>query len=267
MNDAALPIGYRLRLDFDGGEPMALQPGVLDIGMSPGGGLGPVEAGLAQLRFVVDRRGLWLDVREERLGVHVNGRPVRRMAMLRGGDAIYLHGRELQVLGRVPDDVADLPSLHGIQDDPRIVLRGNGGQYHGRAFTLERARSVGGAADCDIRIDDPSGADERAQLQCLAHGWVLLRVPQAAPPVLVNGHRVRDALLQSGDQLVFDAHHRFVVEAPLRELALIDPALIAGDVSPQAPPRSASLRRLPWVLLAALMIAGLLSVLLFAGGR
>ncbi|MDO5505639.1 MAG: FHA domain-containing protein [Pseudoxanthomonas suwonensis] len=266
MNDAALPCGYHLRLDFDGGEPLALPPGVLDIGTTRGSSLGPVEPTRAQLRFVLDRRGLWLDVREARLGVHVNGRPVRRMALLRGGDAIFLNGRELQVLGRMPDDIAELPPLESVDGDLRIVLRGTGGQFHGRAFTLEQPRTVGSDAGADIRIDDPGSPAQRAQLHCMTRGRVLLRVPTGVAPVLVNGHRVREVLLRTGDQVVFDAHHRFVVEAPLGDLTVMDPELVA----PEAPPpvaRSASLRRLPWVLVAAALIGGLLSLLLFAGGR
>src|SRR3546814_17401247 len=83
---------------------------------------------------------------------------------------------------------------------------------------------------------------------------------------------MRDALLRPGDQVVFDAHHRFVVEAPMRgrtpgEHVRDDGARVVevvddGDVEPGRP---ASPWRLPWLLLAALVIAGLLSALLIAG--
>lgn len=259
---ASTPTGYRLRLDFDGGEPLALRPGILHVGRLPGGALGRVEPVQALVRFIVDRRGLWLDVGDARSGVHVNGRPVRRMALLRGGDAIYLNGRELLVLGRVPDDASELPPLDAGRGDLRMVLRGTGGQYHGRAFTLDRMREVGGAGDVDIRIDDPAFPPRHARLECLSHGQVLLRMQGKGPVVLVNGHRVGDALLQAGDQVVFDAHHRFVVEAPLRDLQAVDPALVAGP-DPEPARATASLRHLHWVLLAALLIAGALSLLLF----
>src|SRR3546814_371936 len=38
----------------------------------------------------------------------------------------------------------------------------------------------------------------------------------SAEGTLANGEPMRDALLRPGDQVVFDAHHRFVVEAPMR---------------------------------------------------
>ena len=75
-----------------------------------------------------------------------------------------------------------------------------------------------------------------------------------------------------GAHLVFDAHHRFVVEAPRRDgnaeerprdnahATATEPAMAAGD-------RMASARRVPWLLLAALLLAGSLSLLLLYGAR
>ena len=89
---------------------------------------------------------------------------------------------------------------------------------------------------------------------------------------MVNGELVRDAFLQPGDQVVFDAHQRFVVEAPGRPGTL--PATPWRRHStkfrgPQYEPRIESApgnaRRLPWLLLAALLIAVGLSALLLFG--
>src|SRR3546814_10637328 len=84
----------------------------------------------------------------------------------------------------------------------------------------------------------------------------------SAEGTLVNGEPMRDALLRPGDQVVFDAHHRFVVEAPMRgrtpgEHVRDDGERVVevvddGDVEPGRP---ASPWRLPWLLLAALVIA------------
>ena len=41
-------------------------------------------------RFVHDRRGLWLRVPGGAPGVHLNARPVHRMAQLRAGDLVCL---------------------------------------------------------------------------------------------------------------------------------------------------------------------------------
>lgn len=256
---------YRLRLDPNAANTLALEPGTLDIGRTAARTLGEVRADAAQLRFTLDVRGLWLDVRDVRHGVHVNGRPVRHMAMLRAGDAVYLDGYELQVLGREPDDASELPPLGDVAGDPRVVLRGTGGPFHGRSFTLEQPRLVGSGSDADIRIDDVRFAASHARLECLAQGQVLLRSLSDTAGIVVNGHRVRDALLQPGDQLVFDAHHRFVLEAPARAGQATTPVTPVSQPGEKVP--GSSLRRLPWVLLAALLLAGLLSLLLFYGGR
>ena len=99
--------------------------------------------------------------------VHVNGRPVRQMAMLRVGDAIYLEGAELLLLGLHSAAATSLPAAAPANDeaDARIVLRGVGGQYHGRSFTLSRPLLVGRGADCDIRIDDPAFAERHARIE------------------------------------------------------------------------------------------------------
>lgn len=146
-----------------------------------------------------------------------------------------------------------------MEADPRVVLRGVGGRHHGRSFTLDHPRLVGSAADADIRIDDPAFAARHARIG-LQDGQVVLRGLEAGASCQVNGEPQRDALLQPGDQVVFDAHHRFVVEAPLRVLGPLDEGM--PDVVPVAAPAGARARRLPWLLLAALLLAAALSALL-----
>lgn len=253
---------------------LSLGMGVHGIGRLPGEpGLVLLDGTQAPLvRFCVDRRGVWLTVADGARGVHVNGREVRRMAMLRVGDAIYIDGVELRLVPPHPPrapDAAQIDAASRAADDPRIVLRGVGGQYHGRCFTLEQPRLVGRSQEADIRIDAPAFADRHARLE-LHGGDLMLRDLGSVDGSLVNGEPVRDALLQPGDQIVFDTHHRFVVEAPSRPKSArddhagagIDPALVAelpeGD-------GSGSMWPMPWLLLAAVVIGGLLAALLLFG--
>ena len=60
-------------------------------------GVGDQLQGALLVRICVDRRGLWLQVPTGMRGVHVNGRPILRMALLRAGDSIYVDGVELLV--------------------------------------------------------------------------------------------------------------------------------------------------------------------------
>ena len=263
-----------LRLRFPDQTPadVPIGPGLHGIGRNADGALVPVAEGAQMLaQLCIDRRGTWLKLGAGVRTVHVNGRPVKRMAMLRVGDAIYLDGAELLLLA-APRTHDALPAPNS-QDggDPRVLLRGVGGQYHGRSFTLERPRIVGRGPDADIRIDDPAFPERHARID-VQDGQVLLRGLPGAEPTVVNGEAMREAILRTGDQVVFDAHHRFVVEAPGRPNVLHDamaPALpddIDFEHSGAKPLHAAhGGRRLPWLLLAALLIAGALSALLLFG--
>jgi hypothetical protein len=223
----------------------------------------------ASVLFSVDRRGVWLSIAGQTQGAHVNGRPVRRIAMLRIGDSVYVDGVEIMLVANQP--VPDIPSA--LSDapadsvaDPRVVLRGVGGRYHGRSFTLERPRLVGRSADADVRIDDPAFAERHARIDL--HGdAIVLRDLGSAEGSVVNGVIVRDAMLKPGDQLMFDAHHRFIIEAPARTVATGPIAVEAEDegIRQPAPAAGWPMRRLPWLLLAALLIAAALSALLLFG--
>jgi hypothetical protein len=249
-------------------EDRPLTTGVHGIARPAAGGVEVVEGGAdCPLRLCVDRRGIWLNVDDGAPGVHVNGRQVRRMAMLRAGDAIYVDGVELRLVSDAPTQVprpGDEPAGGNETPDLRVVLRGVGGRFHGRCFTLERPRLVGRHPDADIRIDDPAFADRHARLE-LAGEQVVLRDLGSAEGSLVNGEPVRDAMLEAGDQVVFDAHHRFVVEAPRRRPRAPGPEAAVE----QAPLRPATdigpALRLPWLLLAALGLALLLAALLLFG--
>jgi pSer/pThr/pTyr-binding forkhead associated (FHA) protein len=229
------------------------------------GPLALVDANQAAVRICVDRRGVWLHVENGAHGVHVNGRPVQRLAMLRMGDTMFVDGVEVAVVG--PQRSAEAVSTAPSEGDPRVVMRGVGGRYHGRSFTLERPRLVGRAADADIRLDDPDVAERHARLEL--HGeLVQLRDLGSGVGSLVNGQWVRDAVLRPGDQVVFDAHHRFVVEAPghAAASAAAHPGFEDDAVERAATPvLASSARRLPWLLLAALLIAAALSALLLFG--
>ncbi|MFD0738306.1 FHA domain-containing protein [Lysobacter koreensis] len=267
-----------LKLRFPNREPgdLLLSPGVHAIGRDGAGRprcTDHVDEALMQL--CVDRRGIWLQLREGVRGLHVNGRPVRRMAMLRAGDAIFLDGVELLLLGDEPQ-AAPADDLPPPANDPRLVLRGVGGQHHGRCFSLDQPRLVGRAPECDIRINEPAFAERHARLVAHADG-IVLRDLGSHDGSVVNGHRVQHALLRPGDQLVFDAHHRFVVESPrgAPAVATVEAVEAAGrdDETEAVAQKSAaaalpsSVRRLPWLLLAALLLAGALSLLLLYGAR
>jgi len=262
-----------IRLRFAGTDvaDAPLGAGMHGIGRTDDGAIGVVDAhGQPLLQFCVDRRGVWMTVDDAARAVHVNGRPVRHMAMLRLGDSVYVEGAEIVLVSGspvppVPPQLGNVPVDSG--SDLRVVLRGVGGRYHGRSFTLERPRLVGRAPESDIRIDDSAFAERHARID-LSGDVIILRDLGSTDGSVVNGQLVRDAVLKPGDQLVFDAHHRFVVEAPARTGHNESPPPMSDDpdettMSPLQSGHSA--RRLPWLLLAALLIAAALSGLLLFG--
>lgn len=231
------------------------------------------DPAMAAVQLCVDRRGVWLQVCEQGSRLHVNGRAIRRMAMLRGGDSIYLEGVEMLLLGTEPLPVPpDNPPA--ARHDNRAVLRGVGGRYHGHCYNLGAPITIGRTGECAIRVDDMDSAERHAQLEPHAEG-VVLRDLGTGDGSIVNGHRVRDALLRAGDQVVFAAHRRFVVEAPTRVAAQPPLSLSPDDDgsfdglhgADARGARPVSVRRMPWLLLAAVLLAGALALLLLYGAR
>jgi pSer/pThr/pTyr-binding forkhead associated (FHA) protein len=235
-------------------------------------GVGDQAQGALMARICVDRRGLWLQVANGMRGIHVNGRPVQRMALLRAGDSVYVDGAEIlvQAAHQNTDAVPDADPAQSA--DPRIVLRGLGGPHHGRSFPLSQPLLVGRTRDAALRIDDPVFAERHAMLE-LRGERVLLRDLAGGEGSLVNGVRVRDALLVAGDQLVFGPQHRFVVEVPWLASNVGERSAADEEYSPTPVAEavektpSASARRWPWLLLAAALLAAGLSALLLFGAR
>ena len=273
MLDSRAVDTLRLRFPNSTQPDATIAPGLHAIGRGADGALALVADEARALALLhVDRRGVWLRLADGARGVHVNGRPVKRMAMLRVGDAIYVEGAELRLLGaaRTRDPVP--PPDGGDGGDARILLRGVGGHYHGRSFTLDHPRVVGRGHEADIRIDDPAFPERHARIEA-SNGQAILRGLPGADPSVVNGEAVHDAVLRTGDQVVFDAHHRFVVEAPGRPAVVHDamaPDFVDDDIDlahSDAVPhrRGGGARRLPWLLLAALLLAAALSIILLFG--
>lgn len=254
-----------MRLPESRRDILVLEPGVHALTASTLGVVAPVEDHVPLAHVFVDSRGIWLQVREGLRGAYVNGRPIRHMAMLRAGDALFLHGHEVLLIGREPDPATSLEAPGPRNRAPvRCVLRAVGGPQHGRCFSLAKPLCLGVSTDCDVRIDDARVASRHVELQPRSDG-VSIAVAAGASPVLVNGHRVEDALLLAGDQLVLAGTHRFVIEAPRTGEDPGEPVPVPRAAPPQVRAARRAARRIPWLLLAAVLLAAALSLLLLYG--
>jgi hypothetical protein len=208
------PNGEHPSVAFNYGEISVGSKAGLSVSLS-GKNLAPHHASL-----VADRRGLWMRIPSGTSGVHLNARPVKRLAMLRVGDQICLEQVQMVISEDSPQvierniPVSAPPVLGEAQkvSASRVVLRGVSGSWYGRSITLTEPRVIGRGANCDIRIDEVGIADRHVQLE-LQGDRVVLRSLGPTSGAVVNGVAVRDAVLAPGDQLVLDSH-RFVLEAP-----------------------------------------------------
>lgn len=211
-----------MQLTFPDGEheSVALH-GEITIGGNAGNVISLPGIGLAPLHASIlgDRRGVWLRVPAGVSGVHVNARPVHRLALLRAGDLICLDRLRLVIRGddepaidrRIP--AAAPPSMNESSRvaASRVLLRGLSGRHFGRAYTLTEPRTIGRHPSADIRLDDPAVAERHAVVEL--HGDRVILRAGGRDTTLVNGIAVTDAVLSPGDQIAVD-QHRFMVEAP-----------------------------------------------------
>ena len=213
-----------MQLTFPNGEhaSVAFDQGEISIGSRAGQGVSLSGKSLAphHASLVWDRRGLWLRVPAGVHGVHLNARPIRRVAMLRIGDQVCLEQVQLVLAENSPEVIDRIippsppPQLSEAQrvSASRVAIRGISGSLCGRAFTLTEPKLVGRGSACDIRIDDPALAERECQFELHGDRGVL-RSLSHGEFTSVNGVPVADAVLAPGDQVVID-QHRFLVEAP-----------------------------------------------------
>lgn len=283
-----------MQLTFPNGEhpSVAFDNGEISIGSRAGQGICLPGRSLAphHASLVSDRRGIWLRVPPGTPGVHLNARPIRRIALVKIGDQLCLEQVQM-VLSENSADLIDrrvplappgaLPENQMISAS-RVAIRAVSGNLHGRSFTLTEPKVVGRSASCDIRIDDPALADRQAQFE-LHTDKVILRAIGSSEFITVNGIPVRDAVLSPGDQVVID-QHRFILEAPglpargqegvrgagamahtqtIKSVrAPAQPVAAHGDPSPAETPSSVDPGALWWLIAAAAVLAAAMTALL-----
>lgn len=224
------------------------------------------EGSRSLIDFCLDARGLWLHVAEGVAGVHVNGRPVRSLALLRAGDSIHCEGVEMCVGeegGRAAQELPVFSASDMQARQPVPLLRGLCGSDHGRALPLERTLKIGGKG-ADIVLEGQQGI--LVQIHC-QQAQVWLEVLNAGHQVQLNGESVALAELRHGDQLAFAPGCRYLLEAPGKSASALAAAQKpAAVLQPEAGQNTSPHRwQVPWLLLAAILSATILAALLWFG--
>lgn len=230
-----------MQLSFPNGEhrDVNFEAGEVTIGSRPDMLVSLPESGLAahHASIIADRRGLWLRVLPDSQAIHLNGRPVKQIAMLRVGDLlcfdqtrIQLRDTDAKAINRNIPENSPL-SLNESQQvsAARVLLRGLSGQHFGRIYGLVSPQLLGSGANADIAIEDDSVAEKHAQIEL--HGdKVVLRAMSPEAVTHVNGIAVTDALLSPGDQIAIE-QSRFMLEAPGLPLRGRDVAVSSGTIA------------------------------------
>ena len=221
-----------------------------------------------QLQISHDRRGVWLTTHLQAHAVHVNGRPISQLAMLRPGDHLHIAQHELQLVQTTSITTEKPKAIPSVVNPASLVLRGIGGAHHGRSLSLVTPRLIGRAAHADLHLDTNAIRLEHAHIEACGSDALLTSV---ADDVWVNGQAVRSAVLQNGDQIMFHAQHRFVLESP--PLNVSHSHVSGHTLAPQGPLSSAQpvprpwFQRVPWLLVVAAIIAIALTALLTLGAH
>ncbi len=170
------------------------------------------EAAPATIKLTADTLGCWLHVYAGRNAVHLNGRPVHRLAWTRPGDRLFIDGQSAyltgEAAGREPEpDSANETAL------PSFALRGLSGDYYGQAIPVTSLVSIGSHPQADVRVGMQTGvAAELATAEPTANG---LRIRAAANvDSRINGLLRPEAILEAGDQWQLAGKHRFMLESP-----------------------------------------------------
>jgi len=267
-----------MRLSFPNGEhaDFVVEGGAISLGNADGNTLVLRGRDIApwHARLNVDQRGIVLEVLDFTARTHVNARPVREKALLRLGDVLCL-GVVAMTLKPDRDDAIETSLPAPAETGPeagepvpaRIVLRGVAGGHFGRAIALRQRLVVGRAADCDIVVDDAQIAPHHATIEHIDES-ICLRDMGSGAGALVNGLRLKTAVLHTGDQIAFGRDH-FLIEAPgmppRGEVASTDAdAAPSSETVEDTQPASGNSRGSIWWLIgaAALIALGLTWILL-----
>jgi pSer/pThr/pTyr-binding forkhead associated (FHA) protein len=232
-----------MQLIFAGGEhaPFTLPEGATAIGAAADANVVLAQPGIAPVHARIERRGERVQVQPCAEPVRLNGRPLRDAMVLKSGDTLEFASVRCRL---VKEHVEHGDRSTRIRSTvPRYVLRGVSGPTFGRNFGIDGALTLGRQADCEICIPLGEISRKHARLKPTADG-VAVEDLDSANGTSINGKRIRNGLLQPGDELALDTV-RFMLLAPVAETA----------VASASPSRRAHLLRIGALIALAVVLA------------
>lgn len=266
-----------MRLSFGNGEhaDFVVEEGAVSLGQAEGNTfvLAARDVAARHARLTVDARGVVLEVLDPQARTHVNARPVREKALLRSGDVLCL-GQVTIVLKADRDELietvvpSETESGAPAQHPPRVILRGVSGGHYGKTIAVNHRLTIGNAPDRGLVLDEARIAARHATIEHVGNAIYLRST--SGKESLVNGVRVRDAVIHPGDQIAFERSH-FVVEAPGLPLRGADAGAEGRTEAVDADPREASAAEpasqggIWWLIGAAALVAAVIALMIWRG--
>lgn len=206
-----------MQLIFAGGEhsPFILPEGITAIGAASDANVVLAQPGIAPVHARIERRGERVQVQPCAEPVRLNGRPLREAMVLKSGDTLEFASVRCRLVREHAGGGDRSTRIRSTV--PRYVLRGVSGPTFGRNFGIESALTLGRQADCEICIPLGEISRKHARLKPTVDG-VLVEDLDSANGTSINGKRIRNGVLQPGDELALDTV-RFMLLAPASETA------------------------------------------------
>jgi hypothetical protein len=92
-------------------------------------------------------------------------------------------------------------------------LKGTSGSVINQSFPFGESIVLGSSADCDVQLDEPGVAARHAEIRLIDGQSLLLKDLDSGTGTLLNGERVTEALLGSGDEIRIGTC-RWMLQAP-----------------------------------------------------
>ena len=92
-------------------------------------------------------------------------------------------------------------------------LKGTSGSVINRSFPFAESIVLGSSADCDVQLDEPGVSPRHAEIRLIDGKSLLLRDLGSETGTLLNGERVIETLLGSGDEIRIGTC-RWMLQAP-----------------------------------------------------